>query len=289
MSLSSSVGDESPEHVNWLKTLQHTYPGSIREESFTKSTHIALGELGFLNSNTLACVSVCRDEMCLPFLDLVDSKWKSPFVRLIDDGTERVVYTHTFILSSLAGILLLGKTGIGAAISHSVKSVDGRQRFIFYTLPHIGVSSTGVIGEVERPGFVQLSHACGALVKLYGELQKGPLNLDFDPVDIEYTFLKQRIAPKLGAFKGAPSLKDLTELTHQVIIEDLEQLISLSVDKSKCDYAVLTGTLIHAPNGHSYVHPGKIYAVVHGREVPINYKAHVKHHHHHSPSPHHHH
>jgi len=279
---SSSGVPETPEHINWLKILHGFYPGAVREETFAKSTHQALEALGFRNENTLACVSVCRDEMCLPFVDLIDHKWKSPFVCITDDvGSERTVFTHTFVLSSLAGLLLLGRTGVGAAISHAIKAVDGRQRFIFYTLPHIGISREGILGEVERPGFSQLSHACGALVKIHSELKKGPLNLQLDPDDIEYSYLKEKLAKKLPPGGGLPSLKDLTDLTHQIIVEDLERLISLVVDREHADYAVITGVMVHAPNGRSYISPGKVYSVVQGKEEPLNYKAFVHHHHSH--------
>jgi len=111
--------------------------------------------------------------------------------------------------------------------------------------------------------------------------------------DIEYSYLKQKLLRKIKFFsedgtQRLPTLKDLTQYAHEVILEDLEDLIAHAV-KPNTDYAVISGILVHAPNGQSYVSPGKMYVSVGGVHQPISVKEvehreHREHHHHHHPS-----
>lgn len=75
-------------------------------------------------------------------------------------GKKETLYTHSFIMSSLAGMhcqclvyshqssgmLFLGVTGMKAAISHSPLEND-RKKFLFFAFPHIGLSDSGQFGE----------------------------------------------------------------------------------------------------------------------------------------------
>lgn len=265
----SGSGLQTDPSLTWGPLLNHEYKGAMLEEDFVKQTHGILQYLGFETKHTLACVSLCRDEMCHPFLHSVSEQWKHPFN--LSDG--RVHHTHPFLFSSLAGLPLLGKLGFGAAISHGVPhSEDGRQRFVFYVLPHIGIGyKTGVgcvLGLAHRPGISEVSKTCGALVQLHSELTSGAVYPAIDPDDVEYSFLKTKLTERLGGTGPFPNLtlKDLTGHTYAVIVEDLEKLIK-SHKYKLTDYAVLSGILIHAPNGKSYVWPGKRYAFVNGVKV----------------------
>jgi len=136
----------------------------------------------------------------------------------------------------------------------------------FFAFPHIGISDTGRFGEVERPGHETPSSACGALVSFCKELQTGTLHLELDPQDIEYSLLKQRLLKKIQLFSGSPpSIKQLTDITHQTILEDISQLVESSVDKNASDFAILTGIQIHTPGGASYIWPGTMYVVHDGK------------------------
>lgn len=59
-------------------------------------------------------------------------------------------------------MLFLGKTGFLAA-QHHAPNEEGRERYVYFALPHIGVDAKGEIGRHDRPGRLQPSHACGAL------------------------------------------------------------------------------------------------------------------------------
>ncbi len=94
--------------------------------------------------------------------ELIDEAWRTPYLH-IPGG--RKLHTHSFVLTSLAGMyyfsllffiyhcstlgmLFLGSTGMGAAVSHAPKDDKGKQRFVFYVMPHVGIDENGDIGSV---------------------------------------------------------------------------------------------------------------------------------------------
>lgn len=56
-----------------------------------------------------------------------------------------------------------------------VQAAGGRERYVFFSFPHIGTDTDGSLGKVRRPGRDGNSAACGALVAALGELQGGGL------------------------------------------------------------------------------------------------------------------
>ena len=226
------------------------FPGAMVGEDFVRRTHEALHAWGFEPSNTIACVSVCRDELTRPFRDEIQKVWG-----------------HAFNFSSLAGMVFLGKTGFLAA-QHHAPNEDGRERYVYFAFPHIGVEARGEIGLCYRSGRKELSHACGALVGFQRELQSGSLRPDLDADDLEQSLLKQRIFGRLKDGE-VPDLVSLTKLAHKVILEELERMIELTVDTTRSDYAVLTGVQIHGPEASDYIWPNEMYAVVGQARRPL--------------------
>jgi hypothetical protein len=46
-----------------------------------------------------------------------------------------------------------------------------REKYVFFSFPHIAVNAAGELGEVGRASRGH-SHACGAMLKVLGELKK---------------------------------------------------------------------------------------------------------------------
>jgi hypothetical protein len=46
-----------------------------------------------------------------------------------------------------------------------------REKYIFFSFPHIAVDAAGEVGEISRASRPH-SHACGALLKVLGELKR---------------------------------------------------------------------------------------------------------------------
>ncbi|HNP61931.1 MAG TPA: hypothetical protein PKM72_13880 [Nitrospirales bacterium] len=226
------------------------FPKAIPQEDFVKRSYDLLQAEGFRAENTIAFVSLCRDELTLPFVEDVKKTWG-----------------EAFIFSSLGGMLFLGKTGFLAA-QHHAPNEDGRERYVYFALPHIGVDTQGEIGRHDRPGRLQPSHACGALHGFQAELANRCVSLGIDLDDIEQSLLKQHLFRKL-TYGDIPDLLSLTKTAYAVILEELERMIQLTVDPVQNDYAVLTGIQIHGPQGMEYIWPGETYWVRDGNRHTI--------------------
>lgn len=123
------------------------------------------------------------------------------------------IYSYTFNIAGLGGILTSGSIGFGAGQSHSPVT-NGREKCmsfavliihckrsnnnlvvipdIFFAMPHIGVSEKGVIGDIRRPGRSKVSHACGALIAIQKMAKKGTPTKYYDPDNVEFSRLTKR-------------------------------------------------------------------------------------------------
>ena len=221
------------------------------EVSFVRWSHQAMNEYGFQSSNTIACVGVCRDELCRSLVWTVRDDWG-----------------EAFNFSGLAGMLTLGTSGFSAAHYHA-PIVDGRERYLYIVMPHIGISDEGEFGICKRKGRHGPSVACGALTAVRDELLQGGLDLSIDPHNIEYSMLKQHLAPRLG--EDVPDMATLTLLVSELVSDELERMIELTVDVEKADYAVLTGVQIHRPISGSMIWPNRRYAHVGGTRHALEF------------------
>jgi len=237
--------------MNWELSLTREFPGAVPQHHFIVGSYEALHRHGFRAENTIAFASVCRDEVTLSLVEDIEKTWG-----------------EVFTFSSLGGMLTLGKTGFLAAQQHAPIE-DGRERYIYYALPHIAIDAQGEFGNYYRPGRQKVSHACGALVAFQRELANGALELALDPDDLEQSILKQHLLRKLK-YGDVPDLLSLTRIAHAVIVEELERMIRLTVDPLRSDYGVFTGIQIHAPEGRHFVWPGTAYAVLNGAQVNLS-------------------
>lgn len=180
------------------------------------------------------------------------------------------------------------RAGLRAGFSHS-PIVDGRERYIFLSMPHIAVDSAGHIGSLQRPGRSAPSTACGALVALLSEFKGDPRALpryaaeapsSHDASDPELSMLRNRLArhlTKSGADVSRMFLSEFTQQAERAITADLEDLIHETVDVATADYAVVSGVQVHSwPRPDSgeplleFVAPRLAYAVCNGVRSPLN-------------------
>ncbi|MBI4844349.1 MAG: hypothetical protein HY809_08525 [Nitrospirae bacterium] len=213
------------------------------EIDFVKKTYAALNELGFSDENSIASTCICRDEISQSLRSIIKHMWG-----------------EAFNLSSLGGMFFAGQTGLAAAMHHA-PNVEGRERYVYYALPHIAIDKDGRLGACMRTGREEESAACGALVAFQKEMTKGSLNLSMDDIDLEQNLLKRRLLREIP-YGHIPDLLELTKITQKVIQKDLEHAINTIIDKSRSDYAILTGIQIHGPDAN-YVGNASGYVVVH--------------------------
>lgn len=212
------------------------------EADFINKTYKALNKSGFNADNTIACVDVCRDEISQPLVALIREKWG-----------------EAFNLCCLAAMFFAGKTALKAAMHHS-PIVNGKERYVFYALPHIAIGAKGELGTCRRIGRSEPSNACGALNVFLSELRSKKPNLSMDNEDVELSLIKTRLLREMP-YGHIPDLMELTKITLKTIREDFESAISNSVNTKHSDYALITGIQIHGPDGN-YVWPSDSYVVI---------------------------
>lgn len=234
-----------PGFFDFKKTLERNFPGAYPSDAFVEYSQFRLHSFGMNQKNSIACVSVCRDEIATPFMNRLHNAWNG-----------------AFNFSSLAGTLYLGVAGFQAA-HHHAPNIDGRERYVYFAFPHIAIDEHGTLGNCRRTGRQALSQACGALIKILQDRSRGEASLDLNPDDVEQSLLMQRLVKEFG-FGEIPDLVTLTKATQHIIREDLERMIQLTVDPSKTDYAVFTGVQIHGPSHKDWIWIETSYAFVNG-------------------------
>src|SRR5262244_91486 len=120
--------------MSWEQSMSREFPGAVSQDRFVALTYEALNKHGFCAENTIAFVSVCRDEVTLSLVEDIERTWG-----------------EVFMFSSLGGMLTLGKTGFFAAQQHAPIE-NGRERYAYYALPHIAIDAQGDFGIYQRPG-----------------------------------------------------------------------------------------------------------------------------------------
>ncbi|CAI5971147.1 unnamed protein product [Closterium sp. NIES-64] len=249
-----------------LATMAATFPNAMQEETFMHAVAEELRNLGFRRDNCIALVNTCRDEVCRPIVNLIDRE-----------------FGMSFNIAGLGGLVICGKTGFKAAMSHSPDHPRDTLHptppvtDIFFGFPHVSIGESGEVGSLLRRGRGKPSSACGALIAIKGDIKAGgPVVEDAD--NAEYVELKKKIIARVKpSGPDGPSLVQVTKAALQAITDDLEHLISLTVDPATADYAVITGVQIHSGNqipGEpfriertcDYIAPNAMYAVIRGEK-----------------------
>lgn len=240
-----------PSSVGFYAVREELYPGALAESSFVTATSTALEPFGFTRHNTMACLATDRDETCQSWVESVTELWGRPYC-----------------LSGLGGLILAGRSGFRAALSHGPNH-GGRERYIFIAGPHIAVGPDGEAGVCARRGRAGASIACGALAAILAEIQSDNPGATDDPNDIEMGWLRRKLSAA-AAGREISDLYELTALAHDVIADDLERVLAEIIDTNRIDYAVATGTQVHMPGNVNLIQPGIFYAVVNGERHEAN-------------------
>ncbi|CAG9467872.1 unnamed protein product [Pedinophyceae sp. YPF-701] len=220
------------------KTVRTHFPGSMGVEEFVAKSELALFGYGFTGDNSIALTNICRDESTVLLRNRIEN-----------------VYGASFSTQSLGAIPTCGVTGMGAGLSHAPKDpVTGKERYIFWSFPHIAVDSEGKVGAISRPGRPE-SGACGALVAALGAMKSSGVAKEavapgkHDVMDPELAILKYRLAHQLkdeGVTDASKmDLVEFTKVAERLITKNMRELISKAVDPSKADWALITGVQIH--------------------------------------------
>ena len=217
-----------------LAAADHVLGETVDIHDFVTWSEWSLARVGFRPSNCLAVIDVCRDELMSGVDEAIEATWG-----------------RAFQIGSLAGVVLVGRTGMQAALGH-VPGEDGRHRFVVFCLPHVGIDADGQVGRVQRRGMYRDSAACGALVAARAQLAAGDRGEQLDPDDVEQSLLRRRLA-RLVEPGSAPTLAELTELARRAAVEDVRQVVDRIRGREPVDVAYISGLVVHLPDGVDHV------------------------------------
>lgn len=269
MAASQTLWDENNLNARHSQVAGY-FPSALGVDDFIARVEVVLSGFGFTGDNSIAMTNLCRDEVTTILKDKIES-----------------VFGGSFNTNGLGAVLTCGVTGMKAGLSHS-PTISGRERYVFFSFPHIAIDSQGSMGSITRPGRESKSCACGALQKCLNEFRAEGYDVnckvpgEHDPLDPEYSILKQRLARRLRYERADASQLDLpsiTALAERTITNDLEYLLEKVIDTEHADYAVVTGVQIHnwattleqgGKPSQEFVAFSKCYVVVNGRKMHIN-------------------
>ena len=209
------------------------YPNALPVTAFRRQAFGTLErEFGVPLAQVLLATSICADDIV----------WVSD----ADGNMETQHATHEllgpFEMGGLAGLPSTGLTGM-MAYAHHIP--DHGAACIVYG-PHIGISDSGKLGIVLRPGQHVESAACGALALALRHFQSSPgYEPALDEDDAQETLLELRLRPYRARFlSAADPLTTATELVYDTIHQLIHRYVRAVKDQFRCDHIALFGVLI---------------------------------------------
>ena len=145
-----------------------------------------------------------------------------------------------FKMGGLDGFPFTGLTGMSAFASHVP---DSGAVFIYYG-PHIGITKSGVIGEIHRIGQHKNSGCCGAAKGALNKLLNNQIveghvtEMDYQMNTIEQILLKQ----KDRILKAENALFEATEVVYEAIDNRINELVEKTT--YNCKYVILMGAVL---------------------------------------------
>jgi hypothetical protein len=145
-----------------------------------------------------------------------------------------------FKMGGLDGFPFTGLTGMGAFASH----VPDDGAVLIYYGPHIGISGSGVVGEIHRHGQQHQSGCCGAARAALVKLTQDQIQPDhLSELDYQMNTIEQILFREKQRILGAPvPLKEATQVIYEAIDRRIEELAATTT--YKCRYLILAGAIL---------------------------------------------
>jgi len=207
-----------------LKIIRNWYPNAITTiDSVNKIIDYLENEL-----NTEPCDVMFADSIC------------SDDVNSIQYPARAREFLGPFKLGGLDGFPFGGLTGMAAFASHVP---DHGAVFIYYG-PHIGISKSGTIGEIQRYGQSKNSGCCGAAKGALNKLTNGLIAEGrMDDMDYQMNTIEQIVLGRKDKILNDPSpIFAATEAIYEATDKRLNELVSKT--KFNCRYVILMGAVL---------------------------------------------
>jgi hypothetical protein len=232
----------------WYDAVRNEFPRSKQISEIAEHIKRELTSRGYTPENTIFADSFCRDEINQRSVVIFADYWG-----------------ENFRLGGLAGFPSAGIDGVGA-YSHHVPEDDGRL-FIAYG-PHIGTTTTGELGKVDRRHMRHSTTSCGSLLGFASKLEQDP---NYEPIldmlNLEQWGVEVSLLRHAGAISRAGSrvAETITQYAFHAIDRRLERTLDRTRPERKI--AILGGTLINTPPGEEdYFAPLRFVEVQYGTD-----------------------
>ena len=217
--------------------IRSIFPESITTSDLQYRVVATLAERGFTAANTLLATSLCSDELAKCLAD--------DFVN---------IYGSNFNIGGLAGFPFAGNIGFQTMSGHIPDS--GFCLFVFG--PHVGVTSDGVIGCVEREGVSLNDMCCRSAIeasKFSMGTSSGVAQNDF--TDFQQGAIQNLMAPLSTRLQASQCpMLELPYAIYDVQNELMEGIVSENIGGVKEGIALLGGVQINTgPHTLDYFHP----------------------------------
>ncbi len=211
---------------------------------FLDSVSERVDPLGFVPDQTLAAVSICRDELTQHLMVDVESRWGP-----------------SFCLGGLGGLPSLGSTGWGACLSH-VPERSGRGKLLVFGLPHVGLGPDGESGVSLRRQQDSPTPTCGALSSILSSWHQPPADNDHGLADHEALLLRRLLDEEAP---GDPAdIMDLTRIAAAAVEREMNNQLNALAPWDQMDVALFIAIQIHVSGQPDHVLP--ITASQHGSD-----------------------
>ncbi|CAK0751390.1 LCIB_C_CA domain-containing protein [Gammaproteobacteria bacterium] len=212
-----------------LALIRQSYPNAISTiDSVNKLIDFVEEKLDLEPRQVMLADSICSDD-----------------VNSIQYPVRASEFLGPFKMGGLNGFPFTGLTGMSAFASHVP---DEGAVFIYYG-PHIGITKTGIIGEIHRFGQSKNSACCGAaksaLTKLINnQIIEGEVTeMDYQMNIIEQIIYQQ----KNRILNGRIPLLNATEVIYEAIDKRINELVAAT--KYNCNYLILMGGILINTDG----------------------------------------
>lgn len=207
-------------------TIQREFPGSFPSSFAWKGVKKILEKNGMTPERTIACSSICSDE-----INREKNSW-CPYT-----------WGENFSLGGIAGLPFAGSTGFKAFASHVP---DGGGLFLFVA-PHVGVNRDGEVGKVLRHGQCHYSSSCGAGVAGLAWAMQQAKGIEFVPGDEGLDFQMETVKSVLlknveRIQNSACPQADVPRVLYEESMRRIRQIVPRD---SSCPVAILGGIQIN--------------------------------------------
>lgn len=207
-----------------LAIIRKWYPNAITTiDSINLLIDFVEGTLELEPSQVMLADSICSDD-----------------VNSIQYPARAMEFLGPFKMGGLDGFPFTGLTGMGAFASHVP---DNGAVFIYYG-PHIGITKTGTIGEINRRGQNKNSGCCGAAKGALSKLLNNQI-IEGNVSDIDYqmnTIEQILLGEKERIINAEVPIYEATQVVYEAIDKRIHELVEKTV--YNCRYVILMGAVL---------------------------------------------